>query len=79
MLTLWAAKVLEPQRIRVNSVHPSGTMTPLTLEGMADYVAHGLCDDAMRLDGFQIPEHALAEAAMYPGSVPWEAFFPLIN
>lgn len=42
-----------------------------------DALAH--FDDAMRLDGFKIPQHALAEAAMYPGSVPWEAFFPLIN
>lgn len=48
-----------------------GALTP------EDALAH--FDDAMRLDGFKIPEHALAEAAMYPGSVPWEAFFPLIN
>lgn len=31
--------------IRVNSVHPGLTMTPLIQEGLADYVNMGLWDD----------------------------------
>ncbi|MBK7250763.1 MAG: SDR family oxidoreductase [Gammaproteobacteria bacterium] len=42
MLTLCAAKELGPKKIRVNSIHPGVTMTPLIREGLEDYVAHGL-------------------------------------
>lgn len=42
MLTVCAAKELGPKKIRVNSVHPGVTMTPLIREGMTDYVTHGL-------------------------------------
>lgn len=42
MLTLCAAKELGPKKIRVNSVHPGVTMTPLIREGLRGYVAHGL-------------------------------------
>ncbi|WP_116364097.1 SDR family NAD(P)-dependent oxidoreductase [Parahaliea mediterranea] len=42
MLTLCAAQELGPQKIRVNSVHPGVTMTPLMRQGLADYVAQGL-------------------------------------
>lgn len=42
MLTLCAARELGPKKIRVNSIHPGVTMTPLIREGLDDYVAHGL-------------------------------------
>lgn len=42
MLTMCAAKELGPKRIRVNSVHPGVTMTPLIREALADYVARGV-------------------------------------
>lgn len=42
MLTLCAARELGPRKIRVNSIHPGVTMTPLIREGLADYVEHGL-------------------------------------
>ena len=42
MLTLCAATEFGPKRIRVNSVHPGLTMTPLIREGLAGYVAAGL-------------------------------------
>lgn len=42
MLTLCASKELGPKKIRVNSIHPGVTMTPLIREGLDDYVAHGL-------------------------------------
>ncbi len=42
MLTMCAAKELGPQRIRVNSVHPGVTMTPLIATAMHDYVERGV-------------------------------------
>lgn len=42
MLTLCAAIELGPRKIRVNSIHPGVTMTPLMREGLNDYVAAGL-------------------------------------
>jgi 3alpha(or 20beta)-hydroxysteroid dehydrogenase/cyclopentanol dehydrogenase len=42
MLTLCGATEFGPRKIRVNSVHPGLTMTPLIREGLADYVAAGL-------------------------------------
>lgn len=42
MLTICATKELGPRKIRVNSVHPGVTMTPLIRQGLQDYVAHGL-------------------------------------
>ena len=42
MLTLCAANELGPRRIRVNSIHPGVTMTPLIREGLRDYVQGGL-------------------------------------
>jgi len=42
MLTLCAAKELGAKKIRVNSIHPGVTMTPLIREGLEDYVAQGL-------------------------------------
>ncbi|GAB3272597.1 SDR family NAD(P)-dependent oxidoreductase [Parahaliea aestuarii] len=42
MLTLCAAQELGPQKIRVNSVHPGVTMTPLMRQGLDDYVSQGL-------------------------------------
>jgi len=58
MLTLCAAKELGPKKIRVNSIHPGVTMTPLIDQGLDDYVAHGLWESK------QAAEHALA--AMSP-------------
>jgi 3alpha(or 20beta)-hydroxysteroid dehydrogenase/cyclopentanol dehydrogenase len=46
MLTICAAVELGPQKIRVNSVHPGLTMTPLIYEGLRDYVAAGLWDSS---------------------------------
>jgi len=42
MLTMCAAIELGPKRIRVNSVHPSATLTPLLREGFSGYVDRGL-------------------------------------
>ena len=42
MLTICAALEYGPQKIRVNSVHPGVTMTPLIREGLADYVKAGM-------------------------------------
>lgn len=37
-------------------------------------------DDAMRLDGFTIPKHALDDkGAVWPCSVPWEAFMAFVS
>lgn len=41
MLTLCAADEFGPKRVRVNSVHPGVTMTPLIEEGLAEYVRGG--------------------------------------
>ena len=45
MLTMCAAIEFGPKMIRVNSVHPGLTMTPLIHEGLAEYVKMGLWDD----------------------------------
>lgn len=58
MLTLCAAKELGPKKIRVNSIHPGVTMTPLIREGLEDYVAHGMWEST------QVAEQSLA--AMSP-------------
>lgn len=42
MLTLCGAIEFGPKKVRVNSVHPGLTITPLIREGFADYVAAGL-------------------------------------
>lgn len=42
MLTLCGAIEFGPRKIRVNSVHPGLTMTPLIHEGLNDYVVAGL-------------------------------------
>ena len=42
MLTLCGAIEFGPRKIRVNSVHPGMTMTPLIREGFADWVAAGM-------------------------------------
>lgn len=54
MLTLCAANELGPRRIRVNSIHPGVTMTPLIREGLQDYVQSGMWPDE------QAAEQALA-------------------
>jgi 3alpha(or 20beta)-hydroxysteroid dehydrogenase len=42
MLTICAAEEFGPKKIRVNSVHPGLTMTPLIEEGLQSYVQGGL-------------------------------------
>ena len=42
MLTICAALELGSKRIRVNSIHPGMTMTPILREGFEDYVRQGL-------------------------------------
>lgn len=42
MLTLCGAIEFGPKKIRVNSVHPGMTITPLIREGFADWVAAGM-------------------------------------
>lgn len=42
MLTMCAAVEFGPKKIRVNSIHPGLTMTPLINEGLADYVKMGV-------------------------------------
>lgn len=51
MLTLCAANELGPRRIRVNSIHPGVTMTPLIREGLHDYVHSGLWPDEQAAEG----------------------------
>ncbi|MCP3733488.1 SDR family oxidoreductase [Sphingomonas sp. RP10(2022)] len=46
MLTLCAASEFGPQRVRVNSVHPGLTMTPLIHEAFDDYTRAGMWDSA---------------------------------
>lgn len=46
MLTLCAARELGPRNIRINSVHPGLTMTPLIREGLDDYVSLGIWQSA---------------------------------
>jgi len=41
MLTLCSAVELGPKKIRVNSVHPGMTMTPMLREGFEHYIAQG--------------------------------------
>ncbi len=58
MLTICAAQELGSKRIRVNSIHPGMTMTPILREGFEDYVRQGL---------WETPEAAEAAlAAMGP-------------
>jgi 3alpha(or 20beta)-hydroxysteroid dehydrogenase len=47
MLTICGAIEFGPRKIRVNSVHPGLTMTPLIREGLRDYVASGLWDNEL--------------------------------
>ncbi|MNR91379.1 3-alpha-(or 20-beta)-hydroxysteroid dehydrogenase [compost metagenome] len=42
MLTLCAAAQFGPQRVRVNSVHPGLTLTPLVEEAFAEYASAGM-------------------------------------
>lgn len=42
MLTLCVAKELGPRKIRVNSIHPGVTMTPLMRDGCQKYVEQGV-------------------------------------
>lgn len=46
MLTLCGAIEFGPRKIRVNSVHPGLTMTPLIREGLDNYVAAGMWETA---------------------------------
>lgn len=45
MLTICAAVEFGPRRVRVNSIHPGLTMTPLLREGFEGYVAAGAWSD----------------------------------
>lgn len=42
MLTICAAQEFGGRKIRVNSIHPGVTMTPLIREGLEDYVRQGI-------------------------------------
>lgn len=42
MLTICAALEYGARKIRVNSIHPGVTMTPILREGLEDYVARGM-------------------------------------
>lgn len=46
MLTLCASKEFGSRNIRVNSIHPGVTMTPLIRQGLEDYAAQGLWESA---------------------------------
>ncbi len=46
MLTMCGAIEFGPKKIRVNSIHPGLTMTPLIREGLDDYVSSGLWESA---------------------------------
>jgi len=46
MLTICAALEYGAQKIRVNSIHPGVTMTPLIREGLDDYVQAGIWESA---------------------------------
>jgi 3alpha(or 20beta)-hydroxysteroid dehydrogenase len=50
MLTMCGAVEFGPKRIRVNSVHPGLTMTPLIHEGLADYVRMGVYETSEKAE-----------------------------
>lgn len=58
MLTMCAATEFGPKGVRVNSIHPGVTMTPLMRTGLADYVERGIWES------IEAAEQALA--AMNP-------------
>lgn len=65
MLTLCTAVELGPKRIRVNSVHPGMTMTPMLREGFEHYVERGVWSS------IEVAEQSMAAMApLQIGSVP---------
>jgi 3alpha(or 20beta)-hydroxysteroid dehydrogenase/cyclopentanol dehydrogenase len=65
MLTLCTAAELGPKRIRVNSIHPGMTMTPMLREGFEHYVERGVWPS------IEVAEQSLAAMApLQIGSVP---------